>query len=147
MVLLHNNGTLPLSKSSAGKIVVMGPNAVDSVMQWGNYSGKPSHTVTILDGIREKLGDVAYERGCGLLENSVLESYYDQISHDGNPGMKGTYWNNLAMEGEAVATQELPTPIDKNNGGNTVFAPGVKLQTSRRFTRARSARRKPRDIT
>lgn len=128
MVLLHNNGTLPLSKVSARKIVVMGPNAVDSVMQWGNYSGKPSHTITILDGIRQKLGDVAYERGCGLLESSVLESYYDQISHDGTPGMKGTYWNNLTMEGEAVATQELPTPIDKNNGGNTVFAPGVKLQ-------------------
>lgn len=125
----------------------MGPNAVDSVMQWGNYSGKPSHTITILDGIRQKLGDVAYERGCGLLENSVLESYYDQISHDGTPGMKGTYWNNLTMEGEAVATQELPTPIDKNNGGNTVFAPGVKLQNFTAVYEGTFRPTKPRDIT
>ena len=128
MVLLHNNGVLPLSKSSVGKIVVMGPNAADSLMQWGNYCGQPSHTYTILEGIRGKLGDVAYERGCGLLDNSVLDSRYAEIAHDGKPGMKGTYWNNLEMEGEPAATQELPTPIDKNNGGNTVFAPGVNLR-------------------
>lgn len=34
MVLLHNNGILPLAKTST-RIAVMGPNAVDSVMQWG----------------------------------------------------------------------------------------------------------------
>lgn len=37
---------------------MMGPNAVDSVMQWGNYEGVPSHTYTILEGIRCKIGDV-----------------------------------------------------------------------------------------
>lgn len=46
MVLLHNNGVLPLAKTGT-RIVVMGPNAVDSVMQWGNYKGTPSHTSTI----------------------------------------------------------------------------------------------------
>lgn len=128
MVLLHNDGALPLNKLSAQKIVVMGPNATDSVMQWGNYAGQPAHTVTLLDGIRQKLGDVDYVRGCGLLDNSTLESHYALISHDGQPGMKATYWNNLSMEGDPVATQELPTPINKNNGGNTVFAPGVDLR-------------------
>lgn len=129
MVLLHNNGVLPLSReaSMGGKVVVMGPNAVDSLMQWGNYNGNPSHTVTILEGIRQKLGDVAYERGCGLLDNSSLQSYFGQISHDGRPGMKVAYWNNLTMEGNPVATQEQTSPIDKSNGGNTVFAPGVAL--------------------
>ena len=33
-----NNGVLPLAKTGA-RIAVMGPNAVDSVMQWGNYEG------------------------------------------------------------------------------------------------------------
>ena len=47
MVLLHNNGVLPLGKTGA-RIAVMGPNANDSVMQWGNYEGTPSHTVTVL---------------------------------------------------------------------------------------------------
>ena len=71
MVLLHNDGVLPLDKEAEG-LVVMGPNAVDSVMQWGNYEGTPSHTCTVLDGIRERLGaDVPYEKGCGLLDNEV----------------------------------------------------------------------------
>ena len=41
MVLLHNDGVLPLDKRAEG-LVVMGPNAVDSVMQWGNYEGTPA---------------------------------------------------------------------------------------------------------
>ena len=128
MVLLCNNGVLPLAKTGA-RIAVMGPNAVDSVMQWGNYEGTPSHTYTVLDGIRERLGrDVRYEKGCDLLSNEVFDSYFHQLSHDGRTGLKATYWNNLEMKGEAVATQELATPINKNNGGNTVFAAGVNLQ-------------------
>ena len=42
MVLLHNNGVLPLAKTGT-RIAVMGPNAVDSVMQWGNYKGTHIH--------------------------------------------------------------------------------------------------------
>ena len=128
LVLLHNDGVLPLDKTR-GDVVVMGPNAVDSVMQWGNYEGTPSHTYTVLDGIRERLGrDVRYEKGCNLLSNEVFDSYFHQLSHDGRTGLKATYWNNLEMKGEAVATQELATPVNKNNGGNTVFAAGVNLQ-------------------
>ena len=128
LVLLHNDGVLPLDKTR-GDVVVMGPNAVDSVMQWGNYEGTPSHTYTVLDGIRERLGrDVRYEKGCDLLSNEVFDSYFHHLSHDGRTGLKATYWNNLEMKGEAVTTQELATPINKNNGGNTVFAVGVNLQ-------------------
>ena len=58
MTLLQNNGILPLAKSGK-KIAVMGPNANDSIMQWGNYNGTPVHTVTILEGIRNKIGDAA----------------------------------------------------------------------------------------
>lgn len=76
MVLLHNNGILPLDKGDVGKIAVMGPNAVDSVMQWGNYKGVPAHTYTILEGIRMEVGNVPYEKGCELLDNHVFDSYY-----------------------------------------------------------------------
>ena len=38
MTLLKNNGILPLDPKSGKKIYVMGPNANDSVMQWGNYN-------------------------------------------------------------------------------------------------------------
>ncbi len=39
---------------------------------WGNYNGTPRHTVTILDGIRQKIGadHVKYIEGCGLVENN-----------------------------------------------------------------------------
>lgn len=56
MTLLSNNGALPLDRS-LGRVAVMGPNANDSAMLWGNYSGQPAHTVTILEGIRNKVGD------------------------------------------------------------------------------------------
>lgn len=128
LVLLHNNGILPLDKDAAGPIAVMGPNAADSVMQWGNYEGTPSHTYTILDGVRGKVARVLYERGCDWVDDQVLESYYHCLSHNGRPGLKATYWNNLRMEGDVAAVQELPSPIDLHNGGSTAFAAGVHLQ-------------------
>ena len=81
MVLLHNNGVLPLAKTGT-RIAVMGPNAVDSVMQWGNYKGTPSHTSTILEGIRNKIGNVPYEKGCELLTNQVFDSYFSEVSNN-----------------------------------------------------------------
>lgn len=55
MVLLKNNGVLPLSPDNK-KIMVMGPNASDSTMQWGIYYGQPGHTVTILEGLNARTG-------------------------------------------------------------------------------------------
>lgn len=71
MVLLQNrNNLLPLRKSGQ-RIVVMGPNAADSTMLWGNYNGFPTHTTTILAGIQEKSVSVRYVKGCGLMRNVV----------------------------------------------------------------------------
>jgi len=58
MVLLKNsNHTLPL-KTNIGTIAVMGPNANNITMQYGNYNGKapPEHQITILDGIKKVVG-------------------------------------------------------------------------------------------
>ena len=44
-LLLNKNNILPL-KRGGQTIAVMGPNANDSVMQWGNYNGTPKHTIT-----------------------------------------------------------------------------------------------------
>lgn len=130
-VLLQNNGgILPLqADGSAADIVVMGPNANDSVMMWGNYSGYPTRTVTILQGIRAKAGNVRYIQGCGLTRSEVDASRYDMIkSPDGQKGMKATYWNNTEMEGTPAATAYMHEPINQSNGGATVFAPGVNLE-------------------
>lgn len=69
LVLLQNkDNLLPLNRQM--KVAVIGPNANDSVMQWGNYNGFPSHTVTLLEGIRAKLPQtqIIYEPICGLTD-------------------------------------------------------------------------------
>lgn len=73
VVLLQNkNHILPLSKH-ADNIVVMGPNAEDSIMQRANYAGTPTATTTILQGIRSKIGDVKYIQGCGHTRNDTIK--------------------------------------------------------------------------
>ena len=127
MVLLQNrNNLLPLSKDM--RIAVMGPNATDSVMMWGNYSGYPTATVTLLQGIQAKASDVTYVRGCGYTRNEALESRYNEISNADGPGLRATYWNNMDMQGTPVATVQMPQPVNLSNGGATVFAPGVELE-------------------
>ena len=135
VVLLKNNGVLPLTVSqqpianSQQPIVVMGPNANDSVMQWGNYYGYATKTVTVLEGLRKQLGNVPYIQGCGLTQSEVFESRFDKIqSPKGHQGMQAVYWNNTDMEGEPAATVLLNNAINLSNGGNTVFAPGVNLE-------------------
>ncbi|MBP7358076.1 MAG: glycoside hydrolase family 3 C-terminal domain-containing protein [Prevotella sp.] len=135
MVLLMNkNNILPLNKNM--KIVVMGPNACDSTMMWGNYNGYPTETVTILKGIQNKAKNVIYVAGCGLINNSSEKSFYNDInSGDGIKGMKATYYNNLTQEGSAAAIMQMREPIRLDNGGGTVFAPGVNLTNfSGRYT-------------
>lgn len=74
MTLLQNkNNTLPL-KRGGKTIAVMGPNANDSIMQWGNYNGIPASTITILEGIRRSAGKddkVIYVPGCSWVETTL----------------------------------------------------------------------------
>ena len=131
IVLLKNNGILPLNSLSTlrSQLIVMGPNANDSVMQWGNYAGYPTKTVTALEGIRRLLGDVPYVQGCGLTRNEVYESRFQEIRTPlGSQGMQATYYNNVEMAGTPVTTVMLTEPVKLSNGGNTVFAPGVNLE-------------------
>lgn len=129
MTLLHNHdNTLPLSRNE--RIMVMGPNANDSVMQWANYSGYPTSNTTILQGIRKKLGrDVKYYTACDLTKNEVQTSLFnDIVSPEGKKGMRATFYNNMGFEGTPAAVTTIAEPINLNNGGNTVFAPGVNLE-------------------
>jgi len=129
MTLLQNkNDVLPLSKSK--KIAVVGPNANDKPMLWGNYNGTPVRTITILDGITSKLSDdkVVYEKGCDLVEDKVTESYFSQCSIDGKKGFKVSYWNNKDLTGDIVATQQIADPIKLTTAGQHEFATGVRLE-------------------
>ena len=137
IVLLKNNGILPLnadiSHSSLptppSSIVVMGANAIDSIMQWGNYSGFATRTITALEGIRQIAPQARYISGCGLTRNEVFESRFAELKTPlGSQGMQATYYNNIEMNGTPAATINLTSPVMLSNGGNTVFAPGVNLE-------------------
>ncbi len=143
IVLLKNNGVLPLSAAgNPSGIVVMGPNANDSVMMWGNYAGYPTRTYTALEGITQKVkaadrnAKVAYIQGCGLTRSEAFESRYDLVSDPlGNKGLQATYWNKRLEStarpdavGKPAAITRLTSPVRLSNGGNTVFAPGVNLE-------------------
>ena len=127
MVLLKNNGLLPLNSSM--KVVVMGPNANDSVMQWGNYNGTPSRTVTLLEAVKATGAEVEYMRGCDYASNSLsLISLFSQCSASGQQGFDAQYWNNSRAEGDPDVLRHNSTPLRFSTGGATVFAPNVNLE-------------------
>ena len=130
IVLLQNkDNILPLRKTDAQRIVVMGPNANDSVMMWGNYNGFPVRTTTILQGIREKVGNVKYINCVGATTKQVLQSVFSKMkTADGKSGMRITYWNNEKQQGTPATTVYTAEPLNLSNGGATVFAPGVNLE-------------------
>ncbi|MBX3007087.1 MAG: glycoside hydrolase family 3 C-terminal domain-containing protein [Melioribacteraceae bacterium] len=130
MTLLQNKNNILPFKKSINKIAVIGPNADDEPMLWGNYNGVPVRTITILDGIKSKLPEnkIFYDKGCDLVEDKVTESYFSQTSINGNQGFKATYWNNQERQGEVVTTQQIKNPIKLTTAGQHEFASGVKLE-------------------
>jgi len=127
-LLQNNNNLLPLNNSK--KIAVIGPNANDKPMLWGNYNGTPVKTITILEGITSKLSanKVIYDKGCDLVEDKVTESYFPQCMLEGKKGFKATYWNNKDLTGDIVATQQIVDPIKITTAGQHEFATGVRLE-------------------
>ena len=71
IILLKNQGNLlPLDKSKYKQVAVIGPNAAE--VHLGGYSNKPGRGVSILDGIKQKLGSdshVVYSEGCKITES------------------------------------------------------------------------------
>jgi beta-glucosidase len=130
MTLLQNrNKILPLKRATK-KIAVIGPNADNGPMLWGNYNGKPVRTIDILSGIRAKMpvNGVLYDKACDLVENKVTQSYFSQCSIDGKKGFKATYWNNREMKGDAVITEQIANPLKLTTAGQHEFASGVQLE-------------------
>ena len=74
IVLLKNNGILPLSKEKLSAIGVVGPNANSRVPLIGNYHGTSSRYITVLEGIQDEVGDdvrVYYSEGSHLFKDRV----------------------------------------------------------------------------
>ena len=85
LVLLKNDGILPLDKSKIRTVGVIGPNADSRRALVGNYEGTASRYVTVLEGLEDYLGDdvdFRYSEGCHLVKDrlSGLSTGDDRIS-------------------------------------------------------------------
>ncbi len=84
MVLLKNNGCLPLDPTSLQKIAVIGPTAADINVLRGNYAGTATRYVTLLEGLLEAFGEdrVIYARGCEIMnpKTEMCSQQYDRLA-------------------------------------------------------------------
>jgi beta-glucosidase len=74
LVLLQNRGRLlPLSADKGRRVAVIGPHAAEVML--GGYSGVPRHSVSILEGVRKRLGEsgtVRHAEGVRITEDSTF---------------------------------------------------------------------------
>jgi beta-glucosidase len=109
MVLLKNDGVLPLSPSTK-KILVVGPLAESISVLHGNYSGTASHAVTALEGIRKQFAgsQVAYEPGTNFLREHPVIPTAVLSTGDGKSGLKGEYFSGGDFSGTPQVTRIDP---------------------------------------
>lgn len=78
VVLLENEGILPLDKGE--KVAIMGPNADEMMVHWGNYNGYPLNTVSVYDGIKAKGVDVKYIPGVPYAAGATVTSALGEVT-------------------------------------------------------------------
>jgi len=117
MVLLKNDGTLPL-KPGIRNIAVVGPLADQTRVLLGNYNGIPTHTVSVLEGLKAEYPDarITYVPGTQFLRNDGNPVPSNLLTTpDGKPGLKAEY---RSMEGVELSPGAKPKPfmtrVDQN---------------------------------
>jgi len=92
MVLLKNDGTLPL-KTSGIKIAVIGPLADRTKVLLGNYNGSPTHTVSILEGLRKEFAgaSIQYVPGSQFMSQDADSVPAAALTAGGKPGISVSY--------------------------------------------------------
>jgi beta-glucosidase len=110
IVLLKNEGILPLDKNKIKSIAVIGPNAAEC--QLGIYSGWPNIRISPLEGIQKKASDkgvtVYYAMCCeigGGFMKTIEAKYFTEIEGTGKTGMRAEFFDNINLEGEPVNTR------------------------------------------
>ena len=93
MVLLKNDGTLPLKKGAI-KLAVVGPLADQTRYLLGNYTGIPTHTVSVLEGLKAEFpeAEINFVPGTQFLRNEgdpVPASVF--TTKDGQPGLTAEF--------------------------------------------------------
>lgn len=125
LVMLQNDGTLPIATDQAPRLLVVGPAAVSREALNGNYKGTPVGQALPLDGIVEQFGaeNVSFAQGAPFVEEIGLTVPRTVF---GPEGLKVRFWNGNGFAGPVVATA---TQVEIDNDWNGVApAPGVNRE-------------------
>ena len=93
MVLLKNDGTLPLKKG-ATRIAVVGPLADQTRYLLGNYTGTPTHTVSVLEGLKAEFPEAQINFVPGtqfLRKDGVVVPPSVFTTAEGQPGLTAEF--------------------------------------------------------
>jgi len=106
IVLLKNNGILPLA-SNTRNIVVVGPLAESHRVLEGNYNGTPSRSTSALEGIQKQFAKakVSFVPGMNFLREKVVVPTEALSTPDGQRGLKAEYFAGKSLEGAPAATR------------------------------------------
>ena len=84
MVLLKNDGFLPVDSAKKHKIAVIGPNAMSTIALEGNYNGMASEYITLADGVRRVFdkSDIRVAKGANIWmdEKNYCNGFANMIS-------------------------------------------------------------------
>lgn len=122
IVLLKNNGVLPLT---GGRIALIGPNADDREMQWGNYNPVPEHTVTLLQAMRERIPDMVYDRACGVVDAKYIpeESPFSRFADYTDEMLEA-----IAQQ-YAVGVEDILSYVTRDKEMRSSFLPALDEET------------------
>jgi len=117
MVLLKNDGILPL-KAGIAKIAVVGPLADQTRVLLGNYNGQPTHSVSVLDGLKAEFPNakITYVPGTQFLRNDG-DPVPDSVltTPDGKPGIQAEYSEFQGLRLNTAAAQPaFATRVERN---------------------------------
>lgn len=134
LVLLKNDGLLPLKKSALKKVAVIGANADSVPALLGNYHGDPSAPVTFLAGLRAALGgsvEVVVETGCSLAlpkDNPAVDpSIFAGAVAAAADSDVVLYFGGISGELEG---EEMPVKMEGFNGGDRTCIELPPVQTA-----------------
>jgi beta-glucosidase len=117
MVLLKNDGTLPL-KPGIKTIAVVGPLADQTRVLLGNYAGTPTHSVSLLDGLKAEFPNakINFVAGTQFLRNDGDPVPNNVLTTpDGKPGLKAEYAEFSGLRPGAGATgAPIATRVETN---------------------------------
>jgi beta-glucosidase len=110
MVLLKNDGTLPL-KTPGIKIALLGPLATQTKVLLGNYNGTPTHSVSVLEGMKAEFpsAQINFVEGTQYLSKNATPVPADLVTVDGKPGVRTSYL--IPDPSALMAGKPLPAPL------------------------------------